>query len=60
MTSQQINQLRKINAAHKAATNFYHLCLRRNAPAAERHAAEAVCTAAWQAKVDFSRTLASN
>jgi len=60
MTSQQINQLRKINAAHKAASNFYHVCLKRNAPAAERHAAEAACTAAWQAKVDFSKALGSN
>jgi hypothetical protein len=56
-TSQQIDQLRKISATHKAACNAYHACLKRNAPAAERHAAEAACTAAWQAKVDFSKTL---
>ena len=56
-TSEQIDQLRKISATHKAVCNVYHSCLERDAPAAVRHAAEAACTAAWQAKVEFSKTL---
>lgn len=57
MTKQQINKLRLLNAEHKYAAGIYHECLKRKAPAAERHAAEAACTAAWQAKVDFSKSL---
>jgi len=57
LTSEQIDQLREISATHKAVCNAYDDCLKRNAPAVVLHAAEAACTAVWQAKVEFSKTL---
>ena len=56
MTNAQINKLRRLNAQSKKARDAYHDCLSRKAPAAERHAAEAACKAAWQAQVEFSKT----
>lgn len=45
MTNAQIEQLRRLHAERKHATGIYHDCLQRKAPDAERHAAEAACTA---------------
>ncbi len=57
MTNNQINKLRKLHAAHKAVSNRYYECLKSNASAAERHAVESLCTAAWEAKVNFTKSL---
>jgi hypothetical protein len=58
MTDSQIQQLRYLHAERKHATGIYHDCLRRNAPDAERHAAEAACTATMEALKAFTASLA--
>ena len=58
MTDSQIQQLRYLHAERKYATGIYHDCLRRNAPDAERHAAEAACTATMEALKAFTASLA--
>lgn len=57
MTDAQIQQLRYLHAERKHATGIYHDCLRRNASEAERHAAEATCTATMQALKAFTASL---
>jgi hypothetical protein len=57
MTTAQIQQLRYLHAERKHATGIYHDCLQRNASDAERHAAEAACTATMQALKAFTATL---
>lgn len=57
MTTAQIQQLRYLRAERKYATDIYHDCLQRNAPAAERHAAEAACTATMEALKAFTASL---
>jgi len=57
MTNAQIQQLRYLHAERKHATGIYHDCLQRNASDAERHAAEAACTATMQALKDFTASL---
>ena len=58
MTTAQIQQLRYLHAERKHATGIYHDCLKRNASATERHAAEAACTATMHALKAFTATLA--
>ena len=58
MTTQQIAKLRQLHATRKAAQNVYHDCLKRNAAAAERHAAERACSAAVAALTKFTASLA--
>lgn len=57
MTTAQIQQLRYLHAERKHATGIYHDCLQRNAPAAERQAAEAACTATMEALKAFTASL---
>jgi hypothetical protein len=57
MTNAQIEQLRHLHAERKHATGIYHDCLQRKAPDAERHAAEAACTATMDALKAFTATL---
>jgi hypothetical protein len=57
MTNAQIEQLRYLHAERKHATGIYHDCLQRKAPDAERHAAEAACTATMDALKAFTATL---
>jgi hypothetical protein len=57
MNTAQIQQLRQLHAARKQATGTYHSCLQRNASAAERHAAEAACSATMAALKAFTATL---
>jgi hypothetical protein len=57
MTDAQIQALKLLHAERKYATGIYHNCLQRNASDAERHAAEAACTATMQALKDFMATL---
>lgn len=57
MTTAQIQQLRYLHAERKHATGIYHDCLQRKAPAAERHAAEAACTATMEALKAFTASL---
>lgn len=57
MTTAQIQQLRYLHAERKHAIGIYHDCLQRNASAAERHAAEAVCTATMEALKAFTASL---
>ena len=57
MTTAQIQKLRLLHAEREYATGIYHECLQRKAPDAERHAAEADCTATWDALVAFTATL---
>jgi hypothetical protein len=57
MTNAQIEQLRHLHAERKHATGIYHDCLQRKAPDAERHAAEAACTATMNALKAFTATL---
>ena len=57
MTNAQVQQLRYLQAERKYATGIYHDCLHRNAPDAERQAAEAACTATMQALKAFTATL---
>jgi hypothetical protein len=57
MTPAQIQQLRYLHAERKHATGIYHDCLQRNASDAERHAAEAACTATMEALKAFTASL---
>jgi hypothetical protein len=57
MTTAQIQQLRYLHAERKYATGIYHDCLKRKAPDAERHAAEAALTATMDALKAFTATL---
>ena len=57
MTTAQIQQLRYLHSERKHATGIYHDCLQRNASAAERHAAEAACTATMEALKAFTASL---
>ena len=57
MTTAQIQNLRHLHAERKLATGIYHECLQRKAPAAERHAAEAACTATMDALKAFTASL---
>ena len=57
MTTAQIQQLRYLHAERKHATGIYHDCLQRNASDAERHAAEAACTATMKALKAFTASL---
>jgi hypothetical protein len=57
MTTAQIQQLRYLHAERKYATGIYHDCLKRNASDAERHAAEAACTATMDALKAFIASL---
>ena len=57
MTTAQIQQLRYLHAERKHATGVYHDCLKRNASDAERHAAEAACTATMDALKAFAASL---
>lgn len=57
MTPEQINQLRYLHAERKYAAGIYHDCLRRHAPDAERHAAEAACTETMDALKAFMSSL---
>jgi hypothetical protein len=57
MTTAQIQQLRYLHAERKYATGIYHDCLQRSAPVAERHAAEAACTATMEALKAFAASL---
>jgi len=57
MTNAQIEQLRHLHAERKHATGIYHDCLQRKAPEAERHAAEAACTATMDALKAFTASL---
>ena len=58
MTTQQIAKLRQLHSTRKAAQNVYHDCLKRNAAAEERHAAERACSAAMTALTEFTASLA--
>ena len=57
MTDAQLQQLRYLHAERKYATGIYHDCLQRKAPAAERQAAEADCTATMEALRAFTASL---
>lgn len=57
MTQTQIQQLRHLHAERKYATGVYHDCLQRNVSDAERHAAEAACTATMEALKAFAASL---
>ena len=57
MTTAQIQKLRYLHAERKYATGIYHECLQRQAPDAERHAAEAACTATMNALKAFTATI---
>ena len=57
MTTAQIQTLKLLYAERKYATGIYHECLQRKASDAERHAAEAACTATWQALENFMASL---
>jgi hypothetical protein len=57
MTTAQIQQLRYLHAERKYATGIYKDCLIRNAPDAERLAAEAACTATFEALEAFTASL---
>lgn len=57
MTTAQIQKLRHLHAERQYATGIYHECLQRKAPAAERHAAEAACTATMAALKAFTASL---
>ena len=57
MTTAQIQKLRHLHAERKYATGIYHECLQRKASDAERHAAEAACTATMDALKAFTATL---
>lgn len=57
MTTAQIQTLKLLHAERKYATGIYHECLQRKASDAERHAAEAACTATWQALENFMASL---
>jgi hypothetical protein len=57
MSTTQIQNLRQLHAERKHATGVYHDCLQRKAPAAERHAAEAACTATMAALKAFTASL---
>jgi hypothetical protein len=54
MTTAQIQKLRHLHAERKHATGIYHECLQRKASDAERHAAEAACTATMDALKAFT------
>jgi len=55
MTDAQLQQYRYLRAEWKYAAGIYHDCLSRKASDAERHAAEAACSAAKQAADAFYR-----
>ena len=57
MTSAQIQALRQLHAARKAAQNRYHECLASKAPDSERHAAELACSAAVKAIAQYTKGL---
>jgi hypothetical protein len=57
MTNAQIQRLSYLHAERKYATGIYQDCLQRKAPDAERHAAEAACTATFEALEAFTASL---
>ena len=57
VTSAQIQKLRYLHAERQYATGIYHECLQRQAPDAERWAAEAACTATMDALKAFTASL---
>ena len=57
MTFAQIQTLRTLHTERNYATRAYHACLQRNAPDADRHAAEAACSATMAALKAFNATL---
>ena len=57
MTSAQIQTLRRLHADRKQALSNYHACLQQNAPDADRHSAEAACSATMAALKAFNATL---
>ena len=57
MTTAQIQQLRYLHAERKHATGIYHDCFEAKASPAERHAAEAACTATMEGLKAFTASL---
>ena len=57
MTTIQVQTLRNLRSDRKRATDAYHACLQGKASDAERHAAEAACTATMDALKAFMASL---